>query len=418
MRIPATLAVTYLFYPKLIKEEGLMKKFLVFFNVILLMLPMMALADFIDNGDGTVTDTDTGLMWQQDTASDNYTWEQALVYCEALDFAGHTDWRLPTPKELTTIVDFGESDPAIDESVFPGTASWLYWSSTTEDSNGSWAWAIGFYYGYVRDHQKTEDTYKVRAVRSGGGVPALWPVPDTGQTGSYTGTFGEDSDYSINTPSYTKLDDGCVELADGASDWVMVRDDVTGLVWERKHNWNGIANYGNPNDADNTYTWYDGATGTDGAGTDTQDFIDALNAAVYGGFADWRMPTEKELLTIVNYGQHSPAVNTTYFSPTASDYYWSSDSYAPAPALRAWPVRFDDGYTTNTRLKAEPHYVRAVKDGCPGGASTTTSVEPSTTTTVANSTTTTTSVEPSTTTTVANSTTTTTSVGPVTTTSV
>ncbi|MBU1914685.1 MAG: DUF1566 domain-containing protein, partial [Candidatus Thermoplasmatota archaeon] len=50
---------------------------------------------FIDNKDGTVTDTRTGLMWEKETAPDTYTWEEALRYCEELRLAGHEDWSLP-----------------------------------------------------------------------------------------------------------------------------------------------------------------------------------------------------------------------------------------------------------------------------------------------------------------------------------
>ncbi len=66
---------------------------------------------FVDNGDGTVTDTCTGLMWQKDTADvngrrnratmqDRLNWQDALKYCESLSFAGHDDWRLPNVREL------------------------------------------------------------------------------------------------------------------------------------------------------------------------------------------------------------------------------------------------------------------------------------------------------------------------------
>ena len=54
------------------------------------------------------------------------------------------------------------------------------------------------------------------------------PVPDTGQTQSYTNTFGEDSDYTINPPSYTKLNSQGNALPDSATEWVMVRDDGEG----------------------------------------------------------------------------------------------------------------------------------------------------------------------------------------------
>ena len=105
------------------------------------------------------------------------------------------------------------------------------------------------------------------------------PVPDTGQTQSYTDTFGEDSDYLINPPSYTKLDAQGNELSDSAASWVMVRDNVTGLIWEVK------TDDGSIHDKDNEYTWYDsnpetngGDAGTPGDGTDTEDFINRVVA--------------------------------------------------------------------------------------------------------------------------------------------
>ncbi|MFH0730031.1 MAG: hypothetical protein V2B19_27275 [Pseudomonadota bacterium] len=60
-------------------------------------------------------------------------------------------------------------------------------------------------------------------------------IPDTGQTISYTETFGEDSDYSVNPLSYTKLDANGNVLPDSASScWAMVKDNMTGLVWVNK----------------------------------------------------------------------------------------------------------------------------------------------------------------------------------------
>lgn len=65
---------------------------------------------------------------------------------------------------------------------------------------------------------------------------AAGAVPDTGQTQYYTDTFGEDSDYLINPPSYTKLNANGGDLEDTADEWAMVRDNVTGLIWEVKQN--------------------------------------------------------------------------------------------------------------------------------------------------------------------------------------
>ncbi len=356
-----------------------------------LLLCSSAFAAYIDNGDGTVTDTGTGLMWQQATAPDNYTWEQALTYCENLELSTYTDWRLPTAKELESLTDKSRFNPAINTAYFPDTALFLYWTSTTEQNSSGNAWNVGFRYGYVHNRLKT-NLNRVRAVRSGEAGSfdnvTLWPVPDTGQTQSFTASFGEDHDYTINPPSYTKLAAGCISLPDNATAWDMVRDDVTGLVWEEKHSADNFANYADPNDADNTYTWYDGATGTPGDDNDTEDFINALNAAIYGGYADWRLPNEKELQTIVDYGRFSPAVNTTYFSNAAEYNYWAAASYAPS-FLQAWAVDFSDGWVSNFP-KLDPNYARAVHTGCiETTTSTSTTVQSTTSTTVQSTTSTT-----------------------------
>ena len=136
------------------------------------------------------------------------------------------------------------------------------------------------------------------------------PIPDTGQTKCYDDTVeitcpllgesfcGQDGSYTINPPSYTKLDSSGNDLPGTATEWVMVRDNATGLIWEVKRNKDGVKDYNDPHDADNTYTWYDpdpatngGDPGTSGDGTDTEDFVAALNAVSFGGHSDWRLPT-------------------------------------------------------------------------------------------------------------------------------
>jgi hypothetical protein len=82
--------------------------------------------DLADNGDGTVTDHATGLMWQQADSGAGMTWEAALAYAEGLELAGHSDWRLPNAKELQSIIDYSRSpdttgSAAIDP-VFLATA--------------------------------------------------------------------------------------------------------------------------------------------------------------------------------------------------------------------------------------------------------------------------------------------------------
>ncbi len=90
------------------------------------------LADCAPNGDGTVSDAATGLMWQESDDNEGRDWPDALAYCEGLELAGHDDWRLPNVKELQSIVDYSVADPALDTSIFIQTDSdgW-FWSSTT-----------------------------------------------------------------------------------------------------------------------------------------------------------------------------------------------------------------------------------------------------------------------------------------------
>ncbi|MDA3789060.1 MAG: hypothetical protein PF503_11320 [Desulfobacula sp.] len=82
----------------------------------------------------------------------------------------------------------------------------------------------------------------------GASMAATGRVPDTGQTTSHTDIFGEDHDYLINAPSYIKLDASGNDLADEAISWTMVRDNITGLIWEVK------TDDGSVHDKDNTYT--------------------------------------------------------------------------------------------------------------------------------------------------------------------
>jgi len=133
--------------------------------LISIMFPIAVWGGLIDNGDGTVTDTDTGLMWQKDTALGTYTWEQALSYCESSTLAGYNDWRLPNRNELQSIVDYSRYNPSIDP-IFSNTVSSSYWSSTTNAGYPGLAWFVFFGYGDVNGYEKS-GYYYVRAVRAG-----------------------------------------------------------------------------------------------------------------------------------------------------------------------------------------------------------------------------------------------------------
>ncbi len=196
--------------------------------------------------------------------------------------------------------------------------------------------------------------------------PVTGRLPDTGQTASYTDTFGEDSDYMINTPAYIKMDAQGYYLPDSATAWVMVYDVATGLIWEVK------TDDGTLHDRDNTYTWYDsnpdtngGGAGTPGDGTDTEDFINTLNGENFGGHTDWRLPNINELQRIPDYSRSYPAIDTTAFPGTTASYYWSATTSAYGSNF-AWLVSFYDGGVHYDAGKSNSYSVRAVRGGQSG----------------------------------------------------
>ena len=115
---------------------------------------------------GTVYDTKTKLTWQQPGPSATYTWAAAKTYCAGLGSSlGGTGWRLPTIKELQTIVDNSKvMNPRIDPNAFPGTGSTIYWSSTPVMNSPSGAWGVLFYTGTSSTYIVT-DSDSVRCVR-------------------------------------------------------------------------------------------------------------------------------------------------------------------------------------------------------------------------------------------------------------
>ena len=104
------------------------------------------LENYTVNGDGTVTDNVTGLMWQQTAPQALVAQSTAAAYCPTLSLGGHTDWRLPTAIELISLVDFsdtsvnGDAEAAINVTAFPLAPSVFFWSSTPLGVPGAGAW--------------------------------------------------------------------------------------------------------------------------------------------------------------------------------------------------------------------------------------------------------------------------------------
>ena len=109
-------------------------------------------------------------------------------------------------------------------------------------------------------------------------------LPDTGQTQTYTTTFGEDHDYLINTPSFTNNNNGTIT------------DNVTGLMWQQ----------------------------VDGGEMTIENAFTYCENLVLGGFSDWRLPRSIESFSILNHQSSNPAINTNFFTLNSAEYWWTS----------------------------------------------------------------------------------------------
>lgn len=136
---------------------------------------------YTDNSDGTISDNSTGLMWVKDPSEipggtwgtsgspSAMTFADALSNCEALDYAGHNDWRLPNFFELSTTLDLDNSLSAVNLTVFPNTKIDRYWTSTSYSAllyGSGGAYTVYYSSGEVSRLQKTAgNTSYVRCVR-------------------------------------------------------------------------------------------------------------------------------------------------------------------------------------------------------------------------------------------------------------
>ena len=265
---------------------------------------------FSDNGDGTVTDNNIGLMWQKDTAdingdniinnSDELTWQNAVNYCEGLNFAGYDDWRLPAIFELCTITNYGLAEPSINSASSSEFST--YWSSTVFVAYSDSAWGLT---RYGADYSMgTSFTSYVRCVR--GGLRTLGPYIDNG---------------------------------DGT-----VTDSGTGLMWQKETaDINGDDVYNSSDEV----TW--------------KNAISYCEGLVLGGYNDWRLPDIQELRSLVDYSRSSPAIDTSVFQCFEPTYWTSTTTVGIGPSF-AWNITFLHGEDGASR-KEYPGYVRCVRGG-------------------------------------------------------
>jgi hypothetical protein len=327
---------------------------------------------FVDNGDGTVTDTLTGLLWLKNANCLGLrTWTQALTdanglatgSCGLSDGSAPRDWRLPSFDELRSLLDYEYSGPAVSNAAgtgqwtegdpFTGVLSGSYWSSSSLAIPGERyrAFSVSFLSGYVDSPNKASAIH-LWPVRNGWWAPAR--VGATGQVTCYDGAglvvscagTGQDGDLR---PGVAWPNPRFVVNGDGT-----VTDMLTGLVWLRNAN----------------CFWYR---------TWTQALADANSLASGAcGLSDgsvageWRLPSVNELASLAYLEHSSPALSNAAgtgqwtegdaFTSVRTDFqYWSSSSHAYDPSS-AWSVYFYAG-NPDALIKAGGLYVWPVRGG-------------------------------------------------------
>lgn len=232
---------------------------------------------YTDNGDGTVTDNVTGLMWAQEQSTIGMDHDQAATYCSNLTLGGYDDWRLPTIKELWSIRNQSTGWPFIDIT---------YFHLASKDGSDQ-----------RQQHSISSNIYLVNTPEAAKNVTFV--VNDW--TGHIKALDGARYVRAVRGDTY-----GINEFVDNGDS--TITDLATGLMWAK-------------NDSK--------------VGMDWEHALAYAENSTYVGYSDWRLPNVKELQSIVDYSGVFPALNTTMFNISGIvneagnadyPYFWTSTS--------------------------------------------------------------------------------------------
>ena len=267
-------------------------------------------SSYTDNGDGSVLDNNTGLLWQKTPENDRPQYADAITYCDALELAGKDDWRVPSLKELYSLADFrgellkpeeGEPRPYIDTTAFDfeypdGEMKFAgqYWSSTlyikgpVMDGKRQAAFGFNFADGHIKAYGTGLDFYT-------GAEAAYDPDSTNPAEGKAPGNYvrcvsGTEAVYGVN--AFADNGDGTVT------------DAATGRMWQQSDD------------------------GTRREWPEALAYCEGLDLA---GHTDWHLPNSKELQSIVDYRRSGfPAIDETFFSITEDSEtldFWTSTTF-------------------------------------------------------------------------------------------
>lgn len=279
---------------------------------------------FIDNGDGTVTDRATGLMWQQ-AQNERLSYLAVMELLKNYELAAYRDWRLPTMQELTTI---------FDESCEDG--SWYYnrffecdrlkppvlQHLTSDIFEDSYVWVKNFLFGY--DGYYAEKT-----------MPLCWRlVRDARTDAAPSFRLPESGQRAVFTPSGERTQ----QKRQGSCASFRFREVASGILDENT----GLCYAVPRSDGDALFT-YDEAV----------QYVKKLNEASYGGRGDWRLPCCDELRMIVDYSGGVIAAPLPLQNHLVAAFYWTGDAHAVKSDM-AWA--FYMGYGCVVPLHKQQRY--------------------------------------------------------------
>lgn len=274
---------------------------------------------YTDNMDGTVTDNNTGLMWQKSPdqnndgvidINDKMSYMDALEKAEDLNYAGYDDWRLPTIKELYSLIDFNGTDPVVDAKDNSELIPFI-------DTD-----YFDFVYGdpdageRIIDSQYVSSTLYVSKSGSGNDESLLFGVnfADGRIKGYGLKLRGEDKTFFV---IYVRgnTEYGRNEFVDNGDK--TITDKATGLMWSQ-------------NDSGKGMNWEEALA-----------WVQEKNTQNYLGYSDWRLPDAKELQSIVDYSRSpdttdSAAIDPVFNCTSITDelgkedypFYWTGTTHA------------------------------------------------------------------------------------------
>ena len=264
---------------------------------------------FIDNGDGTITDTFLKVMWQK-KQNERKSYNDVLKDLPTYNFAGYNNWRLPTMHELNSIFDesFGGGNWYFDEffehdKLQPPILQHI----TSNLFKNTYVWVTNFNFGYDGYYAEKSMPLCYRLVRNLDAANKKFQIPSGGQIEVFSDS-GEviNINASLMKSSSATLQHCFIDLQ-------------TGLHYEKSK-------------TQKKYTF-----------DEALKHIEDLNANFYDGKNTWRLPTVDELRFIVDYSKKSPAVFDSFAPYIDSDFYWTAEPHTLTDGARVWAIFFGYG---------------------------------------------------------------------------